>query len=50
MLAKDQDLENTNRPIFCETHSKLCQFSDRTQKCPCCRKQNCLCDYILQWI
>lgn len=35
------------RTVFCETHSRHCRFFQNSQKCACCGKRVCLCNYVL---
>jgi hypothetical protein len=39
--------EFEERMVFCETHSRHCRVTSSTQKCPCCGKKVCLCNYVL---
>jgi len=48
MQITSEDLEDSvTRIIMCETHNKRCQLIPRINKCPCCKKRLCLCNYIL---
>jgi len=35
------------RSVFCETHNKNCEFVSENQRCACCGKRVCLCNYVL---
>lgn len=35
------------RTVFCETHGRHCRFAPAGQKCSCCGKKFCLCNYVL---
>lgn len=37
----------SERFVFCETHGRRCSVAQGSQKCPCCGKRVCLCNYVL---
>lgn len=39
--------ELEERAVFCETHGKKCRSAPGVQKCACCGKKVCLCNYVL---
>jgi hypothetical protein len=46
MQAIAKEIES-GRSVFCETHSRYCEFVSRSSKCACCGKRVCLCNYVL---
>lgn len=46
MQAIAKEIES-GRSVFCETHSRYCEFVSSSNKCACCGKRVCLCNYVL---
>jgi hypothetical protein len=45
MQAVAKEVEE-GRLVFCETHNRYCEL-DTGNKCACCGKRVCLCNYVL---